>query len=937
MPDNAYACTTAELQSVARALGIARYTQLQETAFSHKDVLDGEDIFVVGATSSGKTLIPILLYLAHVVRALKNHDEPPRLLFVVPYRSLAAQKTIELAAQFTQVLTEFGFETPLACVQSTGEYRADDLAVQRAEVHVAVVITEKIYHYASLDRRFLSTYDYLVLDEAGLVDSSERGARLDFIFSWASQQREIEERPRTIALATPSFCWDAYIDAYGFTPIQVAKRPVPLEEHVVHFHQNNNKSYYFSLDAHLVQLDGARGDGEADATPRIDLPIGYWCYPKSRDWPYGQSWTCHAHTDTHLACPITEECRLHDAGDCPHINGPCNNRTFWIEDKDIPAIINHYAPSKATCSLIARICAHHVEQGHQVLVFKNNREDVRHFARLLWKSLGERLIDQRPDTRSIARDPKRARDHILATISEETGSQLTADDVYGILEGPDWDLELYQALAAGIGFHSASVPNELRTYIEKHLLDTRDLSIVCCTETLAYGVNSSVDAVIVADITKQIAGSSSMLTLNEYQNYIGRAGRLRISTATADSPPQRGWSYVLLNNSHVNRETKQTQAERFEELQGEKKHPRQLYSSIFDADTDHLPFFLLNLVPSEGATTWKALREACARLPMPPERRADRGFVDRFYENIDASLDYLEGQRMIVKVDGYGARDAEGARPYGITERGKKLKGFTISKADYERLRTALNDTLTWCESPFDEKGLLEQLVKTKHLRGIRNNMKADDADKLVDALLSWKRGDSPGAITRTYGIPHALVQKAAEQIAYLLEIGCKLCEDVVRCYVRAVKARATGRDGNQTASQLAAAFLEHCTEDSTSKLIGHAEQQLKELHDAIMYGIDPETRSILVNELRASGDPRGAALAREYDGGLDPLVARKLRYAIVRYRFLSASRPQAGADRQDEANYNDQLSQYKRDIHNMEPALRDVFIRLFINHFPSK
>ena len=125
-----------KMLQLAKHLGYSSFTDLQKTAFRSEDVYDsGKDLFVIGETSSGKTLIPMLMYYAAYQEAREKQQRTPQMLFVVPYRALAAQKKLEIERLFQ--------EEELDIVQSTGEYRQNDDEIQRGEVDIAVIITEK--------------------------------------------------------------------------------------------------------------------------------------------------------------------------------------------------------------------------------------------------------------------------------------------------------------------------------------------------------------------------------------------------------------------------------------------------------------------------------------------------------------------------------------------------------------------------------------------------------------------------------------------------------------------------------------------------------------------------------------------------------------------------------------------------------------------------
>ena len=217
----------------AQNFGYKCFTKLQETVFCNPKAYQKDcDLFICGKTSSGKTLIPILLYKRklEIAKACGLVIPIPKMLFVIPYRALAAQKIREFCTLFQ--------EENLTIVQSTGEFQQDDIAIQKGEVDIAVIITEKIFKYSSRDDTFLTKYDFLVLDEAGLIDNSSRGIRVDFILAWAKRLRKAGGKPQIIALGTPFYDWSSYIQNYQFTLFACDERPADLLELPVFYSKN---------------------------------------------------------------------------------------------------------------------------------------------------------------------------------------------------------------------------------------------------------------------------------------------------------------------------------------------------------------------------------------------------------------------------------------------------------------------------------------------------------------------------------------------------------------------------------------------------------------------------------------------------------------------------------------------------------------------------
>ena len=165
------------------------------------------------------------------------------------------------------------------------------------------------------------------------------------------------------------------------------------------------------------------------------------------------------------------------------------------------------------------------------------------------------------------------------------------DDLYGIMDQED-----YLAYETGIAWHNASLPEEIRELIERDFLsDDGGIDIVVSTETLAYGLNSNVDVVVVTDMEKPAGGGErKFLTVNEYQNYIGRAGRL--------GKKKIGYAYTLLNSS---------QQPAWEALKEKTKNPDRMESQYkYLWEREECIFHLLNYFDCpEGVQKEEVLRK----------------------------------------------------------------------------------------------------------------------------------------------------------------------------------------------------------------------------------------------------------------------------------------------------------------------------------------
>jgi len=110
---------------------------------------------------------------------------------------------------------------------------------------------------------------------------------------------------------------------------------------------------------------------------------------------------------------------------------------------------------------------------------------------------------------------------------------------------------LRQALQGGVGFHNADLSAAERTALETSFRDSAsDLKVIVATTTLAMGINTPAEAVVIVGLTHP---GPAPYSVAEYKNMIGRAGRLGFAqmgesyiVATGDPSPQQAWDgYVM--------------------------------------------------------------------------------------------------------------------------------------------------------------------------------------------------------------------------------------------------------------------------------------------------------------------------------------------------------------------------------------------------------
>lgn len=877
---------------LANHLGYPSFTELQETAFRSENVYDsGRDLFIIGETSSGKTLIPMLMYYAAYQEAREKQQRTPQVLFVVPYRALAAQKKLEIERLFQ------GEE--LDIVQSTGEYRQNDDEIQRGEVDIAVIITEKVYRYASRDSTFLSRYDFLVIDEIGLLNDNSRGIRIDFILAWAHSQRIRSGKPRILMLGTPFYSWEAYISKYGFTEIKADGRPVELSKNTILYHKGWGILGTEGADPHVSRC-------------RLMNQVRYNNLLSSYEKP---SISCEFYPVKNTLCDIIDLKQKPSGGFfCPYLSDIC---------KSPVAILPPNCESISTY-VLSELCRYHLKENRQILIFWNNREEVRRLCRDLYLMLRDVL--------PCHMDGETCRQKVL------NACDINEDDVYGVLEDntlkEDERYIYYQALETGIGFHSASVPNELRTYIEQNLLEDTKLKIVCSTETLAFGVNSNVDVVIIADLTKQTGQGMRYLTQNEYQNYIGRAGRYSRDRQKSNS---KGYVYTLV---------KKNQQTVWNELIRSVDTPPRLYSLFFQAANTAGPMFILNLFTDESSKlSREEIQEMIQTLPRPD------GYEEKdLTEIVRNALNFLVDKKLLQysrqRLMGRSRKEAE--KRYCLTMYGSQMKGYIFDSPDYDLIYHAIEeqtDKGIWQE--IDILTLLYRLLSSRHATeylgriytGARvgvdfqttyENLKVryakGDVPKWLEnmepknekqvkllhilvGLMSWMDSDNPRMIFRNCKIHYSLLSKLAEQLAYLLEIGQLMLRHLL------TEQWMERREQFRKFESFGIPVDELGLEEEICK----KEAWLQKIHCSLYYGIHAGVWEKFLSFLEASQDEGAAALAdRLSPARINPETARSLRKAAVRYRFFEQPSRAQDEDIEVRNNYIDQKRQYQKDVRHM-------------------
>jgi replicative superfamily II helicase len=134
-----------------------------------------------------------------------------------------------------------------------------------------------------------------------------------------------------------------------------------------------------------------------------------------------------------------------------------------------------------------------VDEGEQLLVFRETKSETVNVARYLARELGL------PPAKAAL-------------------SELPSGDPSSASEG------LRQALSGGVAFHNADLDREERRIVEEHFRSAgTPLRVIVATTTLAMGVNTPASSVIVVGLDHP---GQQPYSVAEYKNIVGRAGRL---------------------------------------------------------------------------------------------------------------------------------------------------------------------------------------------------------------------------------------------------------------------------------------------------------------------------------------------------------------------------------------------------------------------------
>lgn len=204
-----------------------------------------------------------------------------------------------------------------------------------------------------------------------------------------------------------------------------------------------------------------------------------------------------------------------------------------LDDEELDNYINNRL-------VLQQLVLQHRNLNHNIIVFCNSKRATKGIAKYLADTIRVNNIKHGDWSNELERIKKDLDDNSFACIDEK----------------------LIYCCKYGVMIHHAELPNDLRTKIEQEYSRKNGksrINILVSTETVAYGINCSADVVVIYNRTKVTEdddypcmsskhGDYCWRYINsvEYQNYIGRAGRLGFQGKNINGP--EGYAYMLTQN-----------------------------------------------------------------------------------------------------------------------------------------------------------------------------------------------------------------------------------------------------------------------------------------------------------------------------------------------------------------------------------------------------
>jgi helicase len=164
--------------------------------------------------------------------------------------------------------------------------------------------------------------------------------------------------------------------------------------------------------------------------------------------------------------------------------------------------------------------------GNIRVLHEDSPEEVQQLVMDTLRGKGQTLVfvNSRRSTQAVARELCRYVGKLL-TPEEQAILKTVADDVAPALDSTKVCKKLAEVVVHGVAFHHAGLKPHQREAIEENF-KKNVIKVICCTPTLAAGVNLPARRAIIRDAKRYASGVGSVFILaSEYKQCAGRAGR----------------------------------------------------------------------------------------------------------------------------------------------------------------------------------------------------------------------------------------------------------------------------------------------------------------------------------------------------------------------------------------------------------------------------
>ncbi len=198
----------------------------------HEGLLKGEDLLVVSATGSGKTLVG---ELAGISQALKGK----KFIFLTPLVALANQKYRDFKRKYKKLGLKVAIKVGRNRVKAKGELKLPDSDVSHADIVVAT--------YEGIDfllrngnSNALSNLGVVLIDEIHMIDDEDRGTRLNGLIK---RIKNLYPKTQIIGLSATVKNPQFLANEFNMKLVEYPDRPVPLERHLVYMRNESSKRH----------------------------------------------------------------------------------------------------------------------------------------------------------------------------------------------------------------------------------------------------------------------------------------------------------------------------------------------------------------------------------------------------------------------------------------------------------------------------------------------------------------------------------------------------------------------------------------------------------------------------------------------------------------------------------------------------------------------